>query len=199
MANPRSKADEDADRAAMAGLLEDQPAALDGIIGRHGPALHAYLIRWVGNAEDARDIALETFVRVHRHRAEFDPARSLATWLYSIATNLARDRLRWRRRHPETALQPTGIHSGLDEEANLPDPRLDPARTLLGEERATAVRQAVDTLPDDLRTVILLSEYEGLAHAEIASVLQCTVKAVEMRLYRARQTLRNQLASFILG
>ncbi|MGE3309264.1 MAG: RNA polymerase sigma factor [Limisphaerales bacterium] len=198
MPNRRSETDEDFDRAAMARLLADQPEAIDAIIERHGPALHAYLIRWMGNAEDARDLALETFVRVHQHRARFDPTRSLATWLYSIATNLARDRHRWRLRHPETAFLAIETNPGLDGESSLQDSRSDPALTLLREERAIAVRRAIDTLPDDLRTVILLSEFESLSNAEIASILQCTVKAVEMRLYRARHNLRNQLAAFIL-
>lgn len=197
MPNRVSEADEDADRADMASLLDGEPSALDRIIVRHGTALHGYLLRWVRDAEDARDLALETFVRLHSHRARFDPHRSFTTWLYSIATNLARDRLRWRQRHPQTSLQEPSPQEGPDLESSLPDPRSDPAHTLLREERAAAVRNAIAALPEDLRAVILLSEYENQGNAEIASMLQCTVKAVEMRLYRARHTLRNRLASWI--
>jgi len=182
----------------MACLLADQHAALERIIERHGVSLHAYLIRWVRDAEDARDLALETFVRLHSHRARFDPRRPLATWLYSIATNLARDRLRWRQRHPQTSLQDPAPHDGPSLESTLPDPRSDPSHALLGEERSAAVRGAIGALPEDLRTVILLSEFENQGNAEIASILQCSVKAVEMRLYRARQALRKHLAFWIL-
>jgi RNA polymerase sigma-70 factor (ECF subfamily) len=200
MPNPASEAGAgaEADRADMACLLADQPAALDRIIQRHGVALHAYLFRWVQDAEDARDLALETFVRLHAHRQRFDPRRSLATWLYTIATNLARDRLRWRQRHPQTSLHDPAPQDGPSLEASLPDPGSDPSHRLLGEERAQAVRAAIAALPEDLRTVILLSEFENQPNAEIASILECSVKAVEMRLYRARHALRNQLSAWIL-
>lgn len=194
------EAREDADRADMALLLADHPSALDRIIERHGPALHAYLVRLLQNTEDARDLALECFVRLHTHRARFDPRRPLATWLYTIATNLARDRVRWRLRHPETRPPSPGrFREGDPDPADsLPDPRTGPAETLLRAERAAAVRDAVALLPEDLRTAILLSEFENQSNAEIATILGCSVKAVEMRLYRARQTLRNHLSRWLL-
>lgn len=202
MPNRMSEAGDNADHADMACLLADQPSALDRIIQRHGTALHAYLIRLLHDAEDARDLALETFVRLHAHRARFDPGRPFATWLYTIATNLARDRLRWRLRHPQTSLQDPAPGSepghGSDLESHLPDPRSDPAHSMVRAERAEAVRNAIAALPEDLRTVILLSEFENQPNAEIAAILQCSVKAVEMRLYRARHSLRNLLASWIL-
>lgn len=200
--NDGSSSDPDEDRASMAALCADEPAALDRIILRHGPTLHAYLLRVLQNAEDAREVALDTFVRVHAHRDRFDPRRTFATWLYTIATNLARDRLRWRQRHPEVPLDPTptdhpGTHPNHPPGPSLPDPASGPVETLVHAERATAVRNAVARLPEDLRVPLLLSEFENQPTAEIASILGCSPKAVEMRLYRARQILRKTLAPWI--
>ncbi|MBL9126068.1 MAG: sigma-70 family RNA polymerase sigma factor [Verrucomicrobiales bacterium] len=182
----------------MAQLRADSTAALDRIIGRHGPALHAYLVRLVQDPEDARDLALETFVRVHSYRDRYDAERPFNTWLYTIATNLARDRLRWRSRHRETALpdESDPIAQRTQLAARVTD--RTPSRDLESAERAEAVRQAVARLPEDLRTVVLLSEFENQSNADIASVLGCSVKAVEMRLYRARAQLRNLLSAWIL-
>lgn len=137
-------------------------------------------------------MAQETFVRVYLHRAKFDPRQRFSTWLYTIATNLARDRLKWRSRHPQVSL-----HGGKDTDISLenvlPDTCAKPDEMLVSNERAETVRQAVAEIPEELRTPLILAEYEGLSHAEISDILKCSVKAVEARLYRARQELRAKL------
>lgn len=198
MPDPTSEAGPDDDRADMAQLRADLPAALDRIIQRHGTAIHAYLLRLVHDAEDARDLTLETFFRIHAHRARFDPRRPFATWLYTIATNLARDRLRWRARHPEVPLPTFETSRTTSDPSTLQIAAADPSQDLMHAERAAAVRQAIARLPDDLRAALVLSEFENQSNAEIASVMGCSTKAVEMRLYRARHQLRNLLAQWIL-
>jgi len=79
----------------------------------------------------------------------------------------------------------------------LPDQNPSPRQTLEASERASAVRAAIAALPEELRLPLVLAEYEGRAQAEIAEILDCSVKAVEMRIYRARQQLREQLRSFL--
>ena len=115
----------------------------------------------------------------------------------SAQLNAARDRLKWRGRHPELSLQ-TPTTDGENEIGGLlPDPKDTPDAELLATERATAVKRAVSDLPDELRTALILSEYEGLSAAEIGSVLGCSAKAVESRLYRARKELRTRLARWL--
>ncbi len=80
----------------------------------------------------------------------------------------------------------------------LPDTAASPAEQMATEERAVEVRKAIESLPDDLRTPMILSEYEGLSHAEIAAVLNSSAKAVETRLYRARNHLRQRLKTLIV-
>jgi RNA polymerase sigma-70 factor (ECF subfamily) len=184
------------DQADMTRLAEGNDSALNALMDRHGERLFRYLIRLLQNETEAADLAEETFVRVYQNRARFESGRKFSTWLYAIATNLARDRLRWRSRHPNAPLE------GMEEdEAGLKDvlPASDPGprETLEAAERAAAVRRALAGLPEELRVPLVLSEYEEQSHAEIAAVLDCSPKAVEMRIYRARQQLRAALAPLL--
>jgi len=171
---------EQLDASDMQRLVEGRDSALNSLMERH-------------NEEDAAEIAQEAFVRVYQHRAKFDPRSKFTTWLYTIATNLARDRLKWRSRHPQVSLDRTIGETDNAMLDVLPDAKPSPAEILSSNERAEAVRAAIGALPEDLRTALVLSEYELLPNAEIANVLHCSVKAVESRIYRAKQRLRETL------
>ncbi len=181
----------------MALLTGGHGPALNELMDRHGPRLFAYLLRSLQSEEDAADLAQETFVRVYQNRAKFRPAQKFTTWLYAIASNLVRDRYRWRLRHPQTSLETEADApaAGLKENLRAPEPL--PDETLQTGERAEAVRKAVAELPEELRAPLILSVYEELPQAEIAGILNCSVKAVEMRIYRARQQLRASLDSLL--
>ena len=181
------------DASDMQRLLDGHDAALNSLMERHSERLFHYLIRQLQNEEDAADTAQEAFVRVYQRRAKFDPRQRFSTWLYTIATNLARDRLKWRSRHPQVSLNQT-VGEGDSAMADvLPDLKPLPDDVLVSNERADAVRKAVAALPEDLRTTLILSEYQLLPNAEIAAVLRCSVKAIESRIYRAKQRLRERL------
>jgi len=180
----------------MARLTAGHDAALNAIMDRHAERLFHYLLRQLNNETDAADIAQETFVRIYHHRARFQPDQNFSTWLYTIATNLLRDRFRWRRRHPQVSLDAEDEDSAALKDT-LPDSAPSPSDQTDANERAVEVRKAIASLPDDLRTVVILSEYDGLPHAQIASILKCSSKAVESRLYRARAHLRQRLESLL--
>ena len=187
----------EADAAAMARLRDGDDLALNELMARWQQPLANYLARFCGNEATALDLAQETFVRVYEARARYDTRGKFATWLYTIAGNLARNAHRWQQRHPTVSLDaPTGENGGTLA-THLPAAGLPPDANAEASERATAVREAIADLPEDQRTVVLLSEYEDRSHAEIAAVLACTPKAVETRLYRARQTLRERLANWL--
>jgi RNA polymerase sigma-70 factor (ECF subfamily) len=185
------------DRQDMARLAGGHDAALNELMARHAQPLTLYLVRFLGSQTEAEDLAQETFVRVYQHRDRFRPEARFATWLYTIATNLVRDRLRWRGRHPQVSLEAEmGDHGGALGDT-LPAAQAAPDETLQGVERVAAIRRAVAALPEDLRLPLVLAEYEERSQAEIAAILGCSVKAVEMRLYRARQLLRKELAGWL--
>ncbi len=184
---------EQLDASDMQRLVDGHDAALNSLMERHSQRLFHYLIRQLQSEDDAAEVAQEAFVRVYQHRGKFDARQRFSTWLYTIATNLARERLKWRSRHPQVSLsQPLGDGDNVMGDA-LPDSKPLPDDALAASERAQAVRDAISTLPEDLRTALILSEYELLTNAEIANVLRCSVKAVESRIYRAKQRLRESL------
>ena len=183
------------DVLAMQRLQAGDDLALNEIMGRWKQPLASYLLRQLGNHEDALDLTMETFVRVYESRHRYAPSARFARWLFTIATNLARNHVRWKVRHPEMTLEADEDEtSPLD---NLADDAPSAAKQLETKERAKAVQNAITHLPHDLRTATLLFEYEGLSHAEIASIEGCTAKAIEARLYRARQYLEQKLIHWL--
>jgi RNA polymerase sigma-70 factor (ECF subfamily) len=175
-----------ADTAAMLALAAGRDTALHELMDRWRAPLTAFLYRLTGCYETALDLAQETFVRIYQARARYDAAARFSTWLFAIAANLARNHARWRARHPEAPLP---------EDDTRHDPAADPAATAQAREKLRAVQHALAALPGDQREALILSAYHDLPHAEIATILHCTAKAVEHRIHRARQQLRTTLAA----
>ena len=188
---------DECDRTDMTRLAAGHNLALNDLMERHAPKLFNYLARSLQDENDAADLAQETFVRVFQNRTKFDSRMKFSTWLYAIAMNLVKDRYRHRTRHPQVSLDAENEATGKDFRENLPEQKPTPSESLQGVERAEAVRKAVGQLPEELRTPLILSEYEELSHAEIGKILKCTTKAVETRIYRARQQLRTSLAKLL--
>jgi RNA polymerase sigma-70 factor (ECF subfamily) len=185
------------DRADMARLVGGHDAALNDIMDRHAPAVFRFLCRMLGNEDDANDLAQDTFVRVYRARESYKPEQKFTTWLFTIAGNLARNQFRWRSRHPNVSLDAESEATDQTLGDTLPSSMATPHQATVATERAEAVRAAVQNLPDDMREAIVLCEWEEMAVAEAAAVLQSTPKAVESRLYRARNLLRERLKAWL--
>jgi RNA polymerase sigma factor (sigma-70 family) len=185
------------DQADMARLVAGHDAALNALMERHGGPLFVYLCRFLRDEDAAADLAQETFVRVYQHRADFKLGQKFSAWLFTIGSNLARSYLRTRSRRPEVPLETSdgddrpSVADTLAATGNTPDEHAQRA------EKQAAVRNAVAQLPDDLREAIVLCELEDRSVAEAAGILSTTVKAVESRLYRARQQLRTRLSRWL--
>ncbi|HEY0258129.1 MAG TPA: sigma-70 family RNA polymerase sigma factor [Candidatus Methylacidiphilales bacterium] len=136
----------------MQRLQAGEELALNEIMARWKQPLAAYLLRQLGNHEDALDLTMETFVRVYESRHRYSPSARFARWLFTIATNLARNHVRWKARHPEMALE-TGEaeESPLD---HLTDDAPSAAQQMETRERARAVQKAIADLPPDLRSAV---------------------------------------------
>jgi len=169
------------DPALVARTLAGDDAAFDELLARYRKPVLNFAYRLLGDATEAEDVAQDAFVRAYRHLADYHPRRQFSTWLFAIARHAAIDRLRYRQRHPTAPL------------AAAPEPAASPRYDDLGEHIAAAIAG----LPEDQRTAIVLAEYHGLSHAEIAGVMDCTEKSVESRLYRARAALREKLRGFL--
>lgn len=185
------------DRADMEQLVAGHDAALNDLMERHATPVFHFLRRMVGNEDDANDLAQETFARVFRARASFRTSEKFSTWLFTIAANLARNHFRWRARHPNVSLEAETGETEQTLGSTLPANDPAPNEQALTAERARAVRAAVGKLAEDLREAIVLCEWEERSVAEAAVILEATPKAVESRLYRARQILRERLKQWL--
>ena len=191
------EADARRDQADMERLAAGHDAALNDLMERHSAPVFHFLCRMLNNEEDANDLAQETFVRVYRSRESFRANEKFTTWLFTIAGNLARNHYRWRSRHPNVSLDATADNSEQTLGSTLPAKDVAPNDLALAAERAAAVRAAVHELPEDLREAVVLCEWEEHSVAEAAVILASTPKAVESRLYRARQLLRKKLEKWL--
>ena len=184
----------DSDETLMRALAGGDDLALNQLMDRWQVPLRGFLYRYTQHEHDALDLAQETFVRVYQHRTRFRQDARFSTWMFQIALNLARSRARWQRRHPTDSL---------DRESEAPNPKLEisnensPADDALSAEKVATVRLAIAGLPAELRETVILFEYEDKSHAEIALIAGTTPKAVETRLYRARQHLRKTLEKYL--
>jgi RNA polymerase sigma-70 factor (ECF subfamily) len=181
------------DRADMERLIAGQDTALNDLMERYATPVFHFLCRMVSNEDDANDLAQETFVRVFKSRDSFRTEQKFSTWLFTIASNLARNHFRWRSRHPNISLESENAETEQSLGSTLSPDNPAPNEQALAGERAEAVRVAVKNLPEDLREAIVLCEWEERSVAEAAAILNATPKAVESRLYRARQILRENL------
>jgi len=146
----------------------------------------------LGDRDEALDLSQEVFLRIFRTIHRFRGQSSLRTWIYRIAVNLARNRHRfWRRRHRDDQVsldQHIAAHGDLRSAGAA-----TPERVLVQKELAERMQQALDRLPFDQRSAIVLREIDGLTYEEIAFSLGVAVGTVKSRLTRARQTLRLEL------
>jgi RNA polymerase sigma-70 factor (ECF subfamily) len=191
----RAGSDPPADWELVRQVQAGREAAFSLLMKRYqGPVLD-FVYRMLGHATDAREIAQDVFVRAYAGigKPSFRPAGAqFSTWLFQVARHAALDALRWRRRHPTTPLAELEEHG-----AALPATGPTAARESETRETGRLIADAVAQLPEDQRTALILAEYEGLAYAQIAAVMNCSEKSVETRLYRARIFLRRRLVHLL--
>ncbi len=182
----------DPDAELMLRLKNGEDRILNELMDRWQQPLVAFIYRYIGRETEALDLAQETFVRVYATRRRYTVRGKFSTWLFAIAANLCRNHLRRRRRRGESVPETSDMEDA--EFAESIQSRDDsPDQAAIRSESISLIRAAIDKLPHDLKTVILLFQYQSLSYGEISSVLGCSVKAVEMKLYRARQLLRERL------
>jgi RNA polymerase sigma-70 factor, ECF subfamily len=162
------------------------------LVGEHQRMVVQLAMNLLGDRDEAMDLSQDVFLRVFRTIHRFRGQSSLRTWIYRIAVNQARNRHRfWRRRHRADQV-PLDQHIAAHGEF-LSDGESIPDRVLAQKELAAQLQQALDHLPFDQRTAIILREIDGLSYEEIAFSLGVAVGTVKSRLTRARQALRLEL------
>jgi RNA polymerase sigma-70 factor, ECF subfamily len=182
----------DPDAQLMLRLKNGEDQVLNELMGRWQQPLVSFIYRYIGQETEALDLAQETFVRVYETRHRYTVQGKFSTWLFAIAANLSRNYLRWRQRRGDSASKGWDAKGGESAES-VQSEEDSPDQAAMRSESIALIKEVVNQLPHDLKTVILLYEYQGLPYEEIATVLGCSIKAVEMKLYRTRKLLRERL------
>jgi RNA polymerase sigma-70 factor (ECF subfamily) len=183
---------ESGEAALIARCTTGDEAACAELVAAHQRMVYGLAFNLLGNRDDALDLSQDVFLRVFRTLSSFRGQSALRTWIYRIVVNQARNRQRWwRRRHrAEQVSLDDYLRNFGDLEARqdiLPD------RLLASKETAAKIWQAMDRLPFEQRTALILREVDGLRYDEIAYSLDVAVGTVKSRLTRARQALRAEL------
>jgi RNA polymerase sigma-70 factor (ECF subfamily) len=178
------RSDEELVEACQAG----EASAFDVLVARWEDRIRGAAYRFLGSEEEARDVAQEAFLRAYQAIGGFKREARFSSWLYQIATNLCRDRLRRRKTRATVSLEAL-------EEAGpvMVETRPGAHERLLERDLAQAVRRAVHALPEEQREVVILKEYQELTFLEIAQALDVPVSTVKTRLYRGLGQLRLRL------
>jgi len=177
------------DGALVSEYLAGQTRAFDALVNRYQTRLLNFIYRTVGDRERAEDLVQEAFIRVHRHLGRFDQSKKFSTWIYTIASNLAKNELRNRSRNPLVLFQ--AMTQGWDDEERpleFEDNSYRPDDLFRKRHIRTLVEQTVAKLPEHHREVFVLRELEGRSYEEIAEITHCNLGTVKSRLNRARSS-----------
>jgi RNA polymerase sigma-70 factor (ECF subfamily) len=179
-------------------LKRGDAAAFETLVNERSGEIYGLLYRLTENAEEARDLTQETFLRAFQSINHFRGESDVRTWIYRIAINQARNRWRWwrrRRRDATVSLDAPEIGGGrLGLISTLKSNTVkDPEQDTLANERERALKKALSSLRRVYREAVVLRDIEGFAYEEIAATLQISVGTVKSRLARGRQELRRKL------
>lgn len=169
-------------------LVGESPS-FDVLVERYQARLLNFVYRIVGDRERSEDLVQEVFIRVHRHLARFDRSKKFSTWIYTIASNLAKNELRNRSRNPLVLF--TSITQGWEDEERpleFEDPSSRPDDLYQKRHVKEMVEESVAKLPQHHKEVFVLREIEGRSYEEIAEITHCNLGTVKSRLNRARSS-----------
>ncbi|MCF7973579.1 MAG: sigma-70 family RNA polymerase sigma factor [Phycisphaerae bacterium] len=180
-------------------LIQGDPEAFDALITEYQDKVVSTCVRFVHNLQDAEDVAQDVFVEVYQSVSGFRGQSRLSTWIYRIAVTKSLDFVRKMTRKKRLGKVKRLFGLGSDEtEVSMdpPDPSPSPQTNLESQERTEILNQAIAALPENQRTVIILTNYEQLSHAEVSQIMGNTVSGVESLVHRAKNNLRKYLQSY---
>ncbi len=182
----------DTDMALVARVQQGDKRAFDMLVLKYQHKIINLVGRYVKDHSEAQDVAQEAFIKAYRALPNFRGDSAFYTWIYRIAINTAKNYLVSRKRRPPSSdldAQEAEQYVGASGLQNLGTPEREALSTEIG----GTVSQAIDDLPDDLRTAIVLRELEGLSYEAIAEAMDCPIGTVRSRIFRAREAIETQL------
>lgn len=186
------------DAAVMLRVKAGDDDAFDFLVQKYRRPMIHFLYRSARDQGAAEELAQEVFLRVYRSRQSYEASAKFSTWLYRIATNLAMNHARdTKYERPENTVRVDEKDEETGQSFDLADGSLTAEQKLLRQERAGAIRQKVMALPERQRMVVIMHKYQSLDYTEIGEVLKLSESATKSLLFRAYQTLREELREFL--
>jgi RNA polymerase sigma-70 factor, ECF subfamily len=186
------------DSSVVACFLDGEKRAFNELVDRYQTRLVNFVYRTTGDRERAEDLVQETFIRVYRHIHRFDQSKKFSTWVYTIASNLAKNELRNRSRNPLVLFQTIKKNWGADEKPlEWEDNTYRPDDLYRKRHLKQLVDSVVEELPEHHRVVFVLREMEGKTYEEIAEITGCNLGTVKSRLNRARNNFAQLIAPLL--
>jgi RNA polymerase sigma-70 factor (ECF subfamily) len=185
--------DREADQVLVEQVQRGDKRAFELLVAKYQRKIFRLLSRLIRDAAEIEDVAQEAFIKAYRALPNFRGESAFYTWLYRIAINTAKNHLVAQGRRA-----PTTTETEIDEAENFDDADQlrdvnTPDSMLLSKQVGEAVNRAIENLPEDLRTAIVLRELEGLSYEEIAETMNCPIGTVRSRIFRAREAIAEEL------
>ena len=193
------------DRTLLDKAVAGDAGALEALMTRHAGRVYRLAYGITRNPADAEEVVQDVFLTVVRKGGSFEGQATLATWMYRVTMNAALNRRRGKRRELEVSLEehlPTYTEDGHragDRSDLLVDWSSTPEERVLSGESRRVLENAIDSLPDHYRAVLVLRDVEELSNEEVASIVGDSLASVKSRLHRARMALREQLTRHFGG
>jgi RNA polymerase sigma-70 factor, ECF subfamily len=170
------------------------------LVQKYRRPMVGFMYRMCHNPSTAEELAQEVFLRVYRSRTSYEPSAKFTTWLYRIATNLAVNHARdTRHERPENTVRLDEPDQETGTTPDLADESLSAEEQILKRERLAAIRSKVNALPERQRVAVIMHKYQQMDYRQIAGVLKLSESATKSLLFRAYETLREQLKEFVSG
>jgi len=186
----------DSDQALVERVQAGDRSAFDVLVTRYQHKVVKLVMRYVRDQSEALDVTQEAFLKAYRALPRFRGDSAFYTWLYRITINTAKNHLVAARRRPLDYNLDLQDSDQYELHGRLKD--IDtPERVLMSEEIREAVNQAIEALPEDLRTAIMLRELEGMTYEEIATTMECPVGTVRSRIFRARDAIDKRVRPLV--
>ena len=189
---------DEADGQLVARVQQGDKRAFEVLVLKYRHRIFSLVSRFVRDPDDVQDVVQEAFIKAYRAIAGFRGESAFYTWLYRIAANTAKNHLVSRARRPPGVDLEVEDAEGLDAAWALRDVE-DPESLLMTEQLREAVESAIRRLPEDLRTALMLREFEGLSYEQIAEVMGCPVGTVRSRIFRAREAVDSEILPLMPG
>ena len=186
------------DAEVMLRVKAGDQSAFDFLVQKYRRPLVSFMYRMARNTAAAEDLAQEVFLRVYRSRHSYEATAKFTTWLYRIATNLAVNHARdTRHERPENTVSLDEPDENTGASMDVPDGSLSAEEALMRRERLSAIRQRVEALPERQRIAVVMHKYQEMDYREISLVLKLSESATKSLLFRAYESLREQLKEFV--